>query len=334
MRVIPTEAAVTVGEREQAGLVISVAGARSRPAFLIEHGGRLALRISSRGAPLAYARIGVWEEIAWLHAGAAATGVLAPITVDDMREVAGTHVPGSDAFMHAWMRRMLESISAESLLLHDGPWALAPAPLGTAKDARAYPRNPTDGLAGAPPIAWRLDAVVSPRALTRDDWACGWGDALIPMGVVWPLRAPSRDAARVRALQKRARDGLLAPALLLYVSVIGAYVVLDGHDRIAAALAEGVPPRLLALWPTLPPRGNAVASVVAVAPLVPAGPATDRLEAALRRAMAEHRHYGARTVAWPLRGGLGQWRAEARAVLSRAPATELDRDDVEFLLSD
>ncbi len=334
MRAVPVETTFVVGGRAEPGLLLSVSGAPQRPATRVEYAGRFALRFSGPNGPLAYARIGAWEEIAWLGPHASSTGVVAPITADDMRLVAGARAPRGEGHVRAWMRHLLASLSPEATPLFDGTWAMAPVPVGARADAQAYPRNPADGLHGCPPLAWRLEAVASPRPLTRDDWACGWGDALVPMGAVWPLRAPSSDGARAHALRKRARDGLLAPALLLYVSAIGGYVVLDGHDRIAAALAENSPPPLIALWPTRPPTATTAASLVAAAPRVPAGPPSERLESALRRDMAEHQRYGAHTRAWRLPGGFTRWRDEVRTLLARTPTTALDPDDVAFLVDD
>lgn len=59
---------------------------------------------------------------------------------------------------------------------------------------------------------------------------------------------PSPDASRVKLWRKHARAGRLPPVLLFYVSGLTMFAVLDGHDRLAAAIAEGVPVPLLVLW--------------------------------------------------------------------------------------
>jgi hypothetical protein len=63
-----------------------------------------------------------------------------------------------------------------------------------------------------------------------------------------PLRAPSAlDGARVKAYRKQARDGTLPPILLWWISGLCCHVLLDGHDRFAAALAEDREPSVLVL---------------------------------------------------------------------------------------
>lgn len=63
-----------------------------------------------------------------------------------------------------------------------------------------------------------------------------------------PLRALSApDAGRVKAYRKQARDGTLPPVLLWWISGLCCHVLLDGHDRLVAALAEGREPAVLVL---------------------------------------------------------------------------------------
>ena len=46
---------------------------------------------------------------------------------------------------------------------------------------------------------------------------------------------------RVKMWRKRAREGTLPPVLVYDVSALTMFALLDGHDRYAAARAEGVP---------------------------------------------------------------------------------------------
>ena len=57
-----------------------------------------------------------------------------------------------------------------------------------------------------------------------------------------PMRPASRaDSGRVKAWRKRARDGTLPPVLVHFIGALDMFALLDGHDRYAAARAEGVP---------------------------------------------------------------------------------------------
>ena len=181
--------------------------------------------------------------------------------------------------------------------LFDGPWLCAPIAYGAAADAKPYPKIPSDGLRSPPPLAHSAERTLSGAMLTYEDWCAGWGEC-VNMGRLWPLRLPSQaDDGRIKAWRKSARAGTLPPAVLLYVSVIGAYLVLDGHDRIHAAVLEDVPPPLIAIWP---------ARELAKAPPRPI------------------------TRAWPMAGGVDAWRREIAAQLATSRTS--DPDSVEFLL--
>jgi hypothetical protein len=68
-------------------------------------------------------------------------------------------------------------------------------------------------------------------------------------GVTHPLRSrPAEDDARVKAWRKAAREGWLPPLLLMWISGLNAYVVLDGHCRLRAAELEAADVDALVLW--------------------------------------------------------------------------------------
>ncbi|MDT0445798.1 hypothetical protein [Streptomyces johnsoniae] len=134
--------------------------------------------------------------------------------------------------------------------------------------------------AGPPPYCWRGDLVTDWPA-AHLDWFDGWH------GIV-PLRPlGGQDEGRVKAYRKHARDGTLAPVLLWWVSGLDGHLLLDGHDRAVAALAEGADPPCL---------------VLALGP-----------DAAVPRERG-------RTRAWPVAGGPAVWEA-ARAAAGISPGT-------------
>ncbi|MFD7974328.1 hypothetical protein [Streptomyces sp. NPDC059071] len=70
---------------------------------------------------------------------------------------------------------------------------------------------------------------------------------------VLPLRPmPGAQDSRVKAYRKQAREGTLPPVLLWWVSGLDCHLILDGHARLAAAVAESVEPPLLQLHRTVP----------------------------------------------------------------------------------
>ncbi|MGW6951060.1 hypothetical protein [Streptomyces xanthophaeus] len=138
---------------------------------------------------------------------------------------------------------------------------------------------------------------------------------------------PDADDSRVKAYRKQAREGTLPPVLLWWVSGLDCHLILDGHARLAAAIAESVEPPLLQLHRTVARDDRAARIDEAVGsyedelarfaelravhgPTVPdgaagAGPRLVRLLHGLDTAEQP-------TWAWPLPGGEDQWHRLAR----------------------
>ncbi|MFE6163003.1 hypothetical protein ACFQ7F_29275 [Streptomyces sp. NPDC056486] len=196
--------------------------------------------------------------------------------------------------------------------LHDGRWLLSPDPL-----LRTWGHmSVSDGE------YW--------RSLIIEGDPDGYIDWFIHSGSweIFPLRAmPDADDPRVKAYRKQARDGTLPPVLLWWMSGLDSHLVLDGHARLAAAIAESVEPAVLELRRTAPQdevdsgTERAVATYeselarftalrAAQGTRVPdgaefAGPALARRLEKLRTAQRP-------TWAWPLPGGVREWHRIAR----------------------
>lgn len=138
---------------------------------------------------------------------------------------------------------------------------------------------------------------------------------------ILPLRRLSAvDADRVKAYRRQHREGILPPVLLWWVSGLSALVVVDGHDRLTAALAEGAVPDVVVLAPAADPQW---VSAVQRRPVRdyeervahlrngPAGPFTDdKIARAGGRLAADLNHIArteGRTRAWPIPGGRAAW---------------------------
>jgi hypothetical protein len=140
---------------------------------------------------------------------------------------------------------------------------------------------------------------------------------------VLPLRTPSGPAdGRVKAYRKQARDGSLPPVLLWWVSGLCGYVVLDGHDRLAAALAEDREPPWLELTRVDTDQAAAVTHELVDRYLeqeavIRRHPGTGRALTVLGRQfgadLGRAEHAEARTRAWPLPGGTAAWTRLAKA---------------------
>lgn len=202
----------------------------------------------------------------------------------------------------AWPHRYASWLTIAPGPLHAGWWSLKPW------------RPP------GPESVWRNELAVD--SVGYLDWCAGW-NAVVPMH---PL--PAADHARVKAYRKLAREGVLPPLLLWWVSGLDGWLLLDGHARLASALAEGLlPPMLeLSLAPSPGQIDEQIALVMRKDSLI-----ADQLErdrqagrpAVESAARAHQWHFGAvyagipshpeRTRAWPLRGGLLAWQEAAAA---------------------
>ncbi|MFE5735247.1 hypothetical protein ACFQ7A_30610 [Streptomyces sp. NPDC056528] len=203
--------------------------------------------------------------------------------------------------------------------LHDGRWLLTPeSPL-----LRWNHGN-------RPPSAYWGEMIVEGHPGGVIDWFAHNGS-----WEILPLRPmPDRDDARVKAYRKQARDGSLPPVLLWWVSGLDCHVVLDGHARLAAAVAESVTPPLLHLHRTAPGDEVAAGTERAAAEYeaelarfarlrarhgdaVPdgAGVVGPVLARRLERLRTEERP----TWAWPLPGGRDGWGRVAREVAGGGP---------------
>jgi hypothetical protein len=149
---------------------------------------------------------------------------------------------------------------------------------------------------------------------------------------VFPLRPmPDADDSRVKAYRKQAREGTLPPVLVWWVSGLDCHLILDGHARLAAAIAESIEPPLLQLHRTVPRDDLAAGIDEAVrfyeyelarfaelravhGPTVPDGAATAGPQ--LVRLLDDLNTSEQPTWAWPLPGGRDQWRRIAREVTS------------------
>jgi len=178
-----------------------------------------------------------------------------------------------------------------------------------------------------PPYVWG-EEFVRDWPGGRLELYCGGGwNGILPL-----RRLSPPDAGRVKAYRRHAREGTLAPVLLWTVAFLDGCVILDGHDRAVAALAEGRTPECLLLtqvpdekdWRRAAEamteghehrlRGLADGS---------AGSAVERQRTALEKGYAEALAtlpYGLPpTRFWPLPGGAPAWEALAARAMFQCP---------------
>jgi hypothetical protein len=211
----------------------------SQPTLRLETTRHRRMRLSADGEPLFWARIqpgyaGVWI----VRAKEKQLMTARPIRADEARD---------GRSMEAWTRWFAKELQSGTSPLYKGEWRMssmrqAEPSMRDSLRSRVldiYFSNAEEGAPG--PAYGALEAMSTPR-VHFENWMGGGADVL-------PLRDPSpEDSGRIKSWRKHARDGTLPPILLWWISGLDSHVVLDGHDRLCAAAAEGVAPRLITLW--------------------------------------------------------------------------------------
>ncbi len=270
---------------EWQGLRLTVPGPARRAPLMIEAAPRR-VRLSWGGQPRLWTCLDADHGgLQWACAPAPLHG-LPPLGFQTARAV-GAGLP-------AWARHYARQLEDQ---LEAGDWALAPpwAP-GQSPQRRAppiYGLTDVPRLGSGGPLDWGMNGSAE----------------------VLPLRAPSPpDSGRVKAWRRWAREAPLPPVLLCWITGLDAHVVLDGHDRLQAADAEGVTLEALTLMQQRPSgwdRGPWQAAAQARYLRAEAGgarPGTLRtLQAEVVSAFDSTHDTACRTRAWPLRGGVAEW---------------------------
>ncbi|XXF80192.1 hypothetical protein P2318_10690 [Myxococcaceae bacterium GXIMD 01537] len=310
---------------------------RRRPLLHVEVTRPYLLRVMLGGQPLFWMRVDSWwDGCATLRGPAKVAGALPYITAEEARRPAD---PGSPGWWAAWCRWWIHQFETlEPSLLHAGRWCLRPLQTVPVARAQGYSTVPMTraGLFPEPPCG--LDAALRFQAFHSENWSWAEQDALPERsGGVMPLRAPSpEDDGRVKAWRKHAREGTLPPVLLVYFALVERWLVVDGHDRLHAALREGREPPLLGLWPVMEtPVTEDMAtlfrqegSLTAAELRLRAKPGD--VDAVNRIVLRDHESVRRLTVtrAFPLRGGAAAWAAEVTAWRKWA-GVEVNPDDWE-----
>lgn len=279
------------------------------------------LRVRQSGATLISARIESGSYgVRWVrHRGF--SPVVAPIRFAEAERL------GSD--LMRWAHHFASALAGSTVgPLARGRWVLRPVRLEGLGEAKRSLRPTPDGPSLQPlSRAWGRLAYWEPDVgWDADDGYIDWGAA--GSAVVLPLRHPSpaRGASRPQAYHKLARAGTLPPVLLWWVSGLGCWLVIDGHDRLTAALAVDVIPPMLGLE-RLGRRGfegsdsqaanryrQEVEKADARGHVTTA--LTDALGVGLSNTLATE-YLGARTVGEPIPGGAAEWYREARNLTPR-----------------
>lgn len=295
-----------------------------RPSLHLQAAPGYRLRLVSGDQPLLWARIAGYWDCCVLMRGAPHTPWRLPsLSAPEVRAVA--HAPGTPAWWEAWAWKLGRAlVDAPQSVLHAGRWCLRPVRGLSADSSSRHAVSPMEWAFGQPPAPpHSVDAVLRFEPAWAERW---WED--LPQhnpGVLLPLRAPSDpEDGRLKSWRKHARDGTLPPALLLYVDILSKWLVLDGHDRLHAALLEGQAPPLLGLWPYIessrPERKLREEGALMGAELQLRAQATPEVIDRVNRQLVQSFRWperGTVTRAWPLADGFEAWRAEVLACRRR-----------------
>ncbi|MGC5701031.1 hypothetical protein J4P02_12595 [Pseudomonas sp. NFXW11] len=172
--------------------------------------------------------------------------------------------------------------------------------------------------------SWRLYGEdfldnLQPQTLEWIDWWHGGGKLI-------GLHSVDLQAGRLKWWRKKAREGSLPPILLWYVGGLASYVVIDGHYRLQAAIAENLAPTFIVVCATrerptlacpqqqqrvldsLRKRGDAVPRNKLLS--------TEHLNQVLIQAFDDRPDYRSATYAWADHEPESQWCEEVRQCLS------------------
>lgn len=287
---------------------------RRTPGLRIEAATPGRIRVACGGTPALWARVHRWHNGLWRYIAPRADSweIVPPIRSADIAAIDAP--PGSEAWWKDWAREAARTLVASPRSpLHPGRWILSAA-RATDLPAPPLPGPPPADLTGLGVIEAAREALAAPDLAWVSWWLNGSG-ALLRMRT-----ASTPDAARVKVWTKHATRRSLPPALVLFVTGLDLFLLLDGHDRLRAAERSGAPLGFLVLWPVEarprlpdPARQAAVVREIerkrglagARRPL-----SVDQENRLLVDAFDDRPWLGARTRAFRLAGGAAAWDAE------------------------
>lgn len=243
--------------------------------------------------------------------------VLPPMRADKAARAPGA--AGSPAFVSWWTRHYATLLRASSS-----------TPLAR---GRQHVLAPTEVVAAAVAGMTAERLVVRPERLDElraqgDAFTLAWGFDDVGLMLVRPLS--DEGDGRVKMWRKRARDGTLPPLVTWWCRGLYAHVLLDGHDRVHAALLEGVQPDVIVLADATAQAKEDVEErqrrALARAAIVETIPSTasraSAMNALLRAGWDPRAAWELATPGFPLEGGVEQWEAEVRGTALATAGSE------------
>lgn len=248
-----------------------------------------------------------WYGVEIVRATNSAIQALPPIRADEAELSHGDS--GSPEFLGWWTRHFASQLCASSStpLAHGRRYLFSP----TASAAAAIPGMSAEQLVLR---AERLDELLE----QREDFELRWDNGYD--GLLLTRQLSDASDGRVKMWRKRARDGRLPPLVTWWCRGLYTHVLLDGHDRVHAALLEGVKPDVLVLADAtaasrdeVEERKRNVVDLAATLDTIPS--VTSRASAVntiLRAGWDPRAEWKLATPGFPLDGGEDRWEEEVR----------------------
>ncbi len=163
--------------------------------------------------------------------------ILSPIHSSEIEKRKGL---SQAEWLESWSNYFIKDLEEKSNeILYDGEWLMT-AHIHTYKHT-SYCQLYKNGM-GSSPI-WGVENSLNETTFQQIDWFIGDEDSLVN------LKKVNEYDGRLKWWKKKARENALPPIVLLYISGLDNYIILDGHYRLKAAYSEGINVDILLLRP-------------------------------------------------------------------------------------
>lgn len=220
------------------GLLVQIDQPRV-PVLRVETGPDRRFRIVQGTEPILWCRI--WND--WYGVDVVSGSPLRAV-VEPIRAVTARHMiePDPARWLQRWAHHLTDRLAVGSNgPFHAGSWTVRPV------SDRGDPAPDLVSLDGMSALYTEVDEGLRGVGEASLGWDITAGAPLVPL-------RPLSDAndGRVKAYRKLVRDRSLPPVLVWFVGGLAGSVIIDGHDRFVASLAEGFFPPMLQVARVLP----------------------------------------------------------------------------------
>ncbi len=254
---------------------------------------------------------------------------VAPIRSGDIEKLRTLE---GEARFRAWSRYYAQALIDSPLTpLYDGEWFFSGF-LGQAAQTQGLLRTTVSDARLACTHIYAVDKALKEEDLIGIDWGINGSGELIGLKPPQP-----EDSGRLKWWRKLAREDAQPPVLVQYLSCLDAYIIIDGHVRLQAALLEGRIPDLIVFYaaqaievaPDAQMRERIWAAMSAPRSLRKKELSTARKNEILIQAFDDRPYLSVLTRAWATLPSELQWIGEVRARLEQIGKADQANDIIE-----